>query len=135
MCVLKVYSDINSFKYFAEKTDLPIDSCNNKGDILIKNEYFKQNRIVFDVSDKEWDNFKGQINDAILFLNKYKEQLKELFETHLIECAYLDFPLWSRLDGNIANQNEHIPQELIKIAGELNIGIEMAIYARDAFEY
>ena len=79
--------------------------------------------------------FEGQVNDAILFLEKYHSQIKEFFSIHSITDAYLDFPLWSRLDENIVNQNDHIPRELVKLAGELNIGIEMSIYAQNAFDY
>jgi len=135
MCLLKVYSNIDSFESFSKITNIPVFSYGNKGEQKINsNKILDDYRISFDVSGKEWDNFDVQINDAILFLEKYKEQIQYLIATHSITNAYLDFPLWSRLDGNIVNQNDHIPRELIKIAGELNIGIEIAIYAQDAFE-
>ncbi len=47
--------------------------------------------------------------------------------------AYLDFPLWSRLSDEIINQNDNLPRELIALAGELGLGIQMSIYAADAF--
>ena len=135
MCVLKVFSDTISFKEFSASTDIPVYSCRDKGEALTNKRLCKEYRISFDVSDREWDEFEGQVSDAILFLEKYYSQLKGLFETHSITDAYLDFPLWSRLDGNFVNQNDHIPRKLVKLAGELNIGIEMAIYAQDAFDF
>ena len=135
MCVLKVYSDTNSFKAFSESTEIPVYSCRDKGEALTSKRLCKEYRISFDVSGREWDEFEGQVNDAILFLEKYHSQIKELFSIHSITDAYLDFPLWSRLDENIVNQNDHIPRELVKLAGELNIGIEMSIYAQNAFDY
>ena len=134
MCVLKVYSDTNSFKAFSASTNIPVYNCHDKGEALTNKRLCKEYRISFDVSDREWDEFEGQVSDTIAFLEKYYSQLKDLFATHLITDAYLDFPLWSRLDENIVNQNDHIPRELIKLAGELNIGIEMAIYAQNAFD-
>ena len=135
MCVLKIYSDKNSFKAFSDNTRIPVYSCLDKGEAITTMRLSENYLISFDVSEKEWDDFEGQIGDAILFLEKYNVQIKELFAIHSITDAYLDFPLWSRLDENIANQNDHIPRELIKLAGELNIGIEMAIYAQNAFDY
>jgi hypothetical protein len=35
---------------------------------------------------------------------------------------------------NSTNQNDHLPKELLSIAGKLSLGIEMAIYSLDAFE-
>jgi hypothetical protein len=135
MCVLKIYSDTNSFKGFLENTKIPVYSCLDKGEALTSKQLCEEYRISFDVSDKEWDDFEGQVRDAILFLETLNAQIKKLFSTYSITDAYLDFPLWSRLDENIVNQNDHIPRELVKLAGELNIGIEMAIYAQNAFDY
>jgi len=135
MCVLKVYSDTNSFKAFSDNTNIPVHSCFDKGQAIKTNRLSKEFRISFDVSEKEWDDFKGQVADAISFLEKHYAQIKNLFATHSITDACLDFPIWSRLDENIVNQNDYIPRELIKLAGELNIGIGMAIYAQNAFDY
>lgn len=136
MCVLKVYSDTDSFKSFAKTTKVPVYSIYEKGEqhengkIYVRTEY----KISFDVSDKDWDDFEGQIGDTIRFLTKYYNNLEELFKTHNITTAYLDFPIYSRLYGDIVNQNDQLPKELISIAGKLSLGIEMAIYSKDAFE-
>ncbi len=136
MCVLKVYSDTNSFKSFAKTTKIPVYSSydkgeqQGKGESLVRTDY----KISFDISDKDWDDFEGQIKDTILFLTKYYEDLDQLFKTHNITTAYLDFPIYSRLYGDIVNQNNHLPKELIAIAGKLSLGIEMAIYSKDAFD-
>jgi hypothetical protein len=129
MCVLKVYSNIDSFRKFRERTRLPAYDSYEKGDERVK-RIQTDYRISFDVSDKEWDDFNGQVQDAIMFLKEYKKDLTELFNTHEISDAYLDFPLWSRLDKNIIIQNNHLPGELVSLAGELYIGIEIAIYNR-----
>ena len=137
MCLLKVHSNVDSFESFSKRTNLPIYSLHNKGELKNKNSDNKHTnyRISFDVSEKEWDDFDGQVSEAILFLEKYNKQIKDLCTTHSISDAYLDFPLWSRLDENVVNQNDHIPRELIQIAGKLNIGIEIGIYAKNAFEF
>jgi hypothetical protein len=136
MCVLKVYSDDISFKSFATTTNISVYSTYEKGDY--KNEIKKIVRedygISFDISDRDWDDLKGHIEDTILFLEKHFKELEILLSTHKISDAYLDFPIYSRLDENIVNQNDHLPKELIVLAGKLSLGIEMAIYSKDAFD-
>ncbi len=134
MCLLKIYSDTDSFKLFKKTTKIPVYSIHEKGENDRKKQVYIDYRISFDVSDKEWDDFEGQVKDSILFLTKYNDDLERLFENYNINTAYLDFPLYSRLDGNIVNQNDHLPKELIALAGKLSLGIEMAIYSKAAFE-
>jgi hypothetical protein len=134
MCLLKVYSNTNSFKSFKETTRIPVYSIYEKGDKQAKRKVHKDFKISFDVSEKEWDDFKGQVQDAIDFLIKYRKDLKMLFKTHKITTAYLDFPIYSRLQGDIVNQNDHLPNELILLAGKLSLGIEISIYSKEAFD-
>ncbi|MGY8771189.1 MAG: hypothetical protein ACKVH8_22480 [Pirellulales bacterium] len=121
---------------FAETTDVPVYSVFDKGEYLNKKKTRKSdsNSISFDVSDKEWDKFAGQVIDTITFLNQHYSSLEELLSSHDIKDAYLDFPLYSRLNDEIVNQNDLLPRELISLAGKLELGIEMSVYAVDAFE-
>lgn len=136
MCILKIYSDTKSFQAYSESTNLPVVSCHNKGQVRRKNtaEIHKAHCISISVSDKDWDDFKGQVTDAIAFLAVNELELSKLITSHDGVDAYLDFPLYSRLDQNIVNQNDHLPRDLIILAGRLALGIEMAIYDRDVFE-
>jgi hypothetical protein len=139
MCVLKVFSETNSFKPFKEKTIIPVYSCCDKGEKRGRGHKVQTlYRISFDVSKRDWDDFDGQVKDAINFLRKYNYEIYELLNQYDYSDAYLDFPIYSRLTYNgtgddIANQNDHLPHELITLAGGLHLGIEMAIYARTAF--
>lgn len=136
MCVLKVHSANDSFKSFATQTNIPICSTHEKGDFRNKTKKIihEDYGISFDVSDRAWDDLDGQIDDAIIFLEKHSRELETLLSTHDISSAYLDFPVYSRLDEKIVNQNDHLPKELIVLAGKLSLGIEMAIYSRNAFD-
>lgn len=133
MCFLKVYSDKDSFEAFEKKTKIPVYSRYEKGDVFGKNKVKTDFTISFDVSEKEWDDLEGQVQDAIKFLTTYYEEIEQLLSTHTITDAFLDFPIYSRLYGDIVNQNDHLPRELIILAGRLSLGIEMAIYSQDAF--
>jgi hypothetical protein len=130
MCNLKIYSDTNSFKSFAKTTKIPVYSVDDKGENKKRQTDY---RISFDVSDKDWSDFEGQVQDCISFLAKHFEEIEQLFKTHKVTTAYLDFPIYSRLYGDIVNQNDNLPKELIVLAGKLSLGIEMAIYTKDAF--
>jgi hypothetical protein len=136
MCVLKIYSDTYSFKSFADKTNIPVFSVYDKGEYRNKSKTrkSKENSISFDVSEKEWDDFPGQVADALLFLSKYDEEILGFLGKSDDVHAYLDFPIYSRLNDEIVNQNDHLPRDLVSIAGKLNLGIEMSQYSQDAFD-
>jgi len=133
MCVLKAFSNSKSFKGFAATTPIPVFSIFEKGETLnpksksLLNEF----RISFDVSDKDWDDFPGQVSDAITFLSMWETDLRTLIAEFEPEELILDFPLYSRLNENIINQNDYLPKELIILAGRLGICIGMSIYQQD----
>ena len=136
MCVLKIHSDTTSFQVYYESTDLPVISCHVKGQVRRKStgELHQSHQIAISVSDKDWDNFEGQVEDAIAFLADHESELRELIASHDASESYLDFPLYSRLRGDIVNQNDHLPRQLIGLAGRLGLGIEMAIYDKGALD-
>ena len=134
MCVLKIHSKTTSFKKFCETTKIPVFSVTEKGELRGKTRVSETFVVSFDVSDAEWDEFTEQVNDAINFLIKNFDELNQLITKVPDSDGYLDFPIYSRLNDNIVNQNDHLPKELISLAGKLNLGIEMAMYSADAFE-
>ncbi len=77
------------------------------------------------------DDFPGQVEDAIAFLSLHAISIRELVNSHNVSDAFLDFPIWSRLYGNIANQNDRLPRELISLCASAGIGVEMALHSRD----
>ena len=131
MCILKVYSENESFKEFAKKSKIPVHFVRDKGERKSENKTFEYNRISFVVSDLEWDDFHGQVKEAISFLTVYFEQLDEFLKNKNITSAYLDFPIYSKLNDQIVSQYNHLPKELIVLSGKLNLGIEISIYSTD----
>jgi hypothetical protein len=136
MCILKVLSDTDSFKPYAARTSLPVYSVRDANEIRRPSTgmVYGVNRISFDVSVREWDDFPGQVEDAVAFLTQHAVAIRALIESHNVTEAYLDFPLWSRLNDNIVNQNDHLPRELICLCADVGLGIEMGLYQRNAFE-
>lgn len=136
MCFLKIQSETVSFLEYSKNTGLAIVSCHVKGRPRRGHpmEQYTCHRLSIAVSDKDWNDFEGQVSDAISFLTEHERELTHLIEVHEATAAYLDFPLYSRLNGDIINQNDHLPRELIKLAGRIGLGIEMAIYDKQAFD-
>ena len=136
MCFLKIHSNNHTFKKFCETTIVPVYSVFDKDEYRNKSKTRKSDSFVvsFDVSDAEWDDFPAQVNDAIKFLTANFSELDKLISEIPDAEGYLDFPLYSRLNDEVVNQNDHLPKDLICLAGKLGLGIEMAIYSQDAFE-
>ncbi|MEZ9200026.1 hypothetical protein [Shewanella sp. 10N.286.54.B9] len=136
MCFLKIHSKNHTFKKFCETTKVPVYSVFDKDEYRNKSKTRKSDSFVvsFDVSDAEWDDFPSQVNDAIKFLTANFSELDKLIGEIPDADGYLDFPLYSRLNEEVVNQNDHLPKELIRLAGKLGLGIEMAIYSQEAFE-
>lgn len=130
MCVLRIFSDTDSFKSFALGTKLEVVSVHDKDEIrkIGKKIPMPQYQISLAVSDRDWDDFPSQVKDAIVFLSENFDELAKMQRNHKVDDAYLDFPIESRLDGDIVNQNDHLPRQLIALAGKLNFGIEISIY-------
>jgi hypothetical protein len=133
MCILKIFSETDSFKAFAECSPIPVYSVHDATDIkdTRKNKTHGVFRISFDVSDCEWDDLPGQVEDAIAFLSLHAISIRKLVDSHNVSDAFLDFPIWSRLDENIVNQNDRLPRQLISLCARAGIGVEMALYSRD----
>ena len=81
------------------------------------------------VSDRDAKDLPGQIDDAILFLQKYGEDLARLEFEKDVERKGLDFGYDCRLEmENVAVQIEYLPPELLKLCGDLDLGIMLSLY-------
>ena len=78
------------------------------------------------VSDGEFDDFQRQVQEAIAFLSANRKELRRLMRFPGVEGACLDFGI-ERLD--VAAQFDRLPPELVRLAGELGLGIEISHYA------
>ena len=65
-----------------------------------------------------------QIQDAVEFLRKNSDEMVRLVATQALRCS-LDFGL-SRGSGFL--QCNYFPPELLRLAGALNVGIEISTY-------
>jgi hypothetical protein len=77
------------------------------------------------VSDAEFDAFPQQVTEAISFLRTHHDQVRVLCEFPGVDGAILDFGIARR---DVPVQCDILPPELIRLAGELGLGIELSQY-------
>jgi hypothetical protein len=133
MCVLRVSSQTGSFKAFLASSRLPAYATFDKGEIAEKRSGRTYTHYGFKcgVSDREWDDLPGQVQDAIAFLREHEGALRFLLANHPVDDIRLDFPHTVRLSEEIAVQCDYFPPELIRLAGVLGIGLELTLFPPD----
>ena len=77
------------------------------------------------VSDAPGSDLAAQIQDTISFLETYREELARLVQAPGVESAALDFGIKRR---DVAVQCDSFPARLIRLAGDLGMGIELSQY-------
>ncbi len=77
------------------------------------------------VSEGEWDDLRAQIADAITFLKANAEELRKLMDFPGIDGRTLDFPVEDR---DVGVQCDIFPAELLRLARNLEIDIEISRY-------
>jgi hypothetical protein len=83
-------------------------------------------------SKADFDNLNKQIKDTIRYLQRNKGKLSHISSTKGIQYATLDFGINLRIDRKtVLTQSDFFPIALVKLAGELGLGIELSIYPRD----
>lgn len=138
MCVFHVSSPTDSFQTFlANHPDLPVYKQHEKGETpKIESDHGPHANYGFscEVSDRGWDDVEGQVVDMISFLEVYTPYLQSLKTTHSIDSWRFDMPYECRLDTDCYAQFEYLPPKLIRLAGTLDIGIELSLYWPSADE-
>jgi hypothetical protein len=83
------------------------------------------------VSDADFDEFDIQKNEAIEFLTNNNRIIEEMIKLPSVEYASLDFGIERR---DVAVQCDSFQPELLKLAGNLGLGIELSQYPIDEDE-
>jgi hypothetical protein len=78
----------------------------------------------FLVSEAGFDELAAQVEDAIAFLKRCKEDVAKLMDLPSAE-GWLDFGI---ADRHRPAQSNHFPPELVCLAGKAGIGLEMSTY-------
>lgn len=132
MCIFHVSSQQHSFKNFLDQNPhLPVYQQHEKGDILkisVDKTPTSDYGFSCEVSDREWTDVKGQIVDMISFLEVYTPYLITLKENHEVEDWHFDLPYECQLNSERFVQTDFLPAKLLRLAGALEIGIELSLY-------
>ena len=97
----------------------------HKGEIQFKARVRKNSGFSVVASEADFDNIKKQIKDAIAFLQRNAEELKRLKNYPEVEEPVLDFGIEDR---DVAVQCDYFPAQLLFLAGNLGIGLEISRY-------
>ncbi len=91
--------------------------------------------LSIETSKADFDNLKKQIVDTIRYLKRNQGKLAHITSTKEIEYAVLNFGIDLRIDNmKILIQSEKFPNELLKLADDVGLDIELSIYPTDLQE-
>jgi hypothetical protein len=88
--------------------------------------------LSIETSNADFNDLKKQIVDTIRYLKRNKDKLAHITLTKEIENAVLNFGIDLRIDKKkIFTQSDIFPNELLKLAGDAGLDIELSIYPVD----
>ncbi len=95
-------------------------------------EKIRYSLLSIETSKANFSDLNKQIKDTIQYIKKNKKKLAHISLTKEIEHATLDFGIDLRIDKkNVLIQSDKFPSDLLKLAGDLGLDIELSIYPRD----
>jgi hypothetical protein len=130
-CVLRI--DGKDFKVddFLKSSNLKPYRIYRKGEKIEigKRKLEEGSGCSFDLSTANFNDFEQQRKDAVKFLKTHFDKLNTVFSYGLSksEIPTIDFGTATRMH-NVEIQCDYLEPELLKLAGNLNFGIEISQY-------
>ena len=78
------------------------------------------------VSKKDFDDLGGQVRDAVAFLGHHRRAIRALRGRKGVETAALSFGVERRPEAVV--QAEVFPEDLVRLAGQLGLALELSLY-------
>lgn len=91
----------------------------------LKTQPDNQSGMNVSVSNREFSDLMGQIEDAIQFLSENANELRRLRSFAGVERLVMDFPIENR---EVAVQSDYFPAPLLSLMGELQINLIVSHY-------
>ena len=92
----------------------------------------EHSRIAIQTSDADFDELDRQIKETIHYLKRKKDKLSHIKQVKEIDLALLDFGINLRIDKKkVLLQSDRFPTELLRLAGEIGLDLELSIYPID----
>ena len=128
-CVLRAASiDFAVDEFLKTSTLLPCDVY-RKGEPRGRNgKLYDKSGITVVVSEATGDELTRQIKDAIQFLEQNRVEITNLRNLVGSDGIALDFSIWNK---EVFGQHCYFPPLLLRLAGELGLGIELSIYQKE----
>lgn len=130
-CVLWISGDFTSEEIISNTQLLPYKFIAKGETVKLKTgeeKTYEQALCGFDVSEKDFTDFKALAADAQAYLEGNYEHLAALSKLKDM-AARLDFGYYtSFMDQRIVAQYDILPHRLLRLAGELQIDIELSQY-------
>jgi hypothetical protein len=134
ICVMRVYGEQFAVDDFVKTSNLTSDpdlyTVWHKGEPNYKG-CCEHSGFNLDVCEVESEGLKEQAERAIDFLSRNFIELKRLMEFPGVENGRLDFAISKR---DVAAQFDLFPVELVRLAGSLNLQLELSQYASSNVE-
>ena len=97
------------------------------GDTLHRKRPSEWSGFTLTASEAGFDDVWQQINDAIEFLKQHEADLARIVAFSGVDECLLDFGVEDR---DVIHQADYFPAELLRLAGNLNIGLRVSRYPR-----
>lgn len=135
-CNLVVTGEDLDIDSLLSKAKLRGFSRHYKGEAMFKSKpqgkKLTRSTAAMQTSKAGFEELEKQIKETIRYLSRHKEQLGLIKETKGVDFAFLDFGINLRIDKRkVLMQCEFFPNELLQIAGELGLGVNLSIYPID----
>ncbi len=128
--MLRAYGAAFDVDAFLAGCTLPVCAVKRRGEPVFpasqpEGRRHEQSGVHVSVSDADFGEFPRQVAEATAFLRAEAEQVRRLVEWPGVEGVTLDFGIARR---DVAVQCDHLPAELLRLAGSLGLAIELSQY-------
>lgn len=128
MCVLRASGPQFDPESFLRESTLRPCNVFLRGNRRSESSVWETSGITVPTSEAEMDDFGKQVEESIDFLRSNREELLRLKTFEGVEDLRLDFGVSRR---KTIGQYQFLPSELVTLAGELGLGLEISIYGSD----
>jgi len=131
-CVLRIGGERFSADSFVATSSLVPIAVFRKGESKAGTKRLaKSDGVNIDVSRADGASLPEQIDDAMKFLRLHEAELTRLRDDLGRDAMALDFGLWDKATDDRPWSRYSLPSELLRLAGELGIEIELSFYGRE----
>lgn len=131
MCILRAIGKEFTVDEFLKESYLQPCLVYHKGERRLKDSLWKVNGFNVSVGEAELGDLEGQVQDAIVFLRRHKSELQNLQKYNGVDRVFLDFAL---VQENASVFSTSLPAELLSLAGEIGIDIELTYFPPSDYE-